>query len=327
MTERGTIKSIVIDVPLPEPIAANLRDRFREIDFTFAGASDRASKLARADAYVHWNLTPNTLAAAPRLRWYQSIAAGVDDDLTPELLARDLIVTNNSGVHASNMAEHVLAMMLAFARRLPFLIHAQTERAWKEQEAHNRMQEIFELGGQTLLVVGYGDIGQRLAHLGSCLGMTVDAVKRSTDGERDQFTREIVPIGDLSRVLGEADHVAICLPLTSATRGLFDARRFEAMKPGAYLYNVGRGQIVDTNALVTALESGRLGGAGLDVTDPEPLPSDSPLWAMPNVIITAHTAGATPHYWQRATEILAANIDRINAGQAPLNLVNQRLGY
>lgn len=321
------IKSIVIDVPLPDPVAKKLADRFPDVDFTFAGDAQRDRKLASADAYVHWNLKPETLAAAPNLRWYQSIAAGVDDDLIPEVLARNLIITNNSGVHATNMAEHVLAMMLAFARRLPFLIRAQVERTWKEQEAHNRMQEIFELNGQTLLVVGYGDIGRRLAQICGCLGMTVDAVKRTTNGETDDVTREIAPIGKLSRLLSTADHVAVCLPLTPETRGLFDAQRFEEMKRGACFYNVGRGQIVDTPALIAALESGRLRGAGLDVTDPEPLPPDSPLWRMENVIITAHTSGATPHYWERATEILATNIERLNTGQPPVNLVNQRLGY
>ncbi|MBN9376698.1 MAG: hypothetical protein J0I40_15180, partial [Cellulomonas sp.] len=151
MAARDRIRSIVIDVPLPSSVAKKLADQFPDVNFAFYGDPDRDAKLAHADAYVHWNIRPETLAAAPNLRWYQSIAAGVDDDLIPEVLARNLIITNNSGVHATNMAEHVLAMMLAFARRLPFLFRAQLEGAWKEQEAHNRMQEIFELGGQTLL--------------------------------------------------------------------------------------------------------------------------------------------------------------------------------
>ncbi|MBN9012716.1 MAG: hypothetical protein J0H25_06655, partial [Rhizobiales bacterium] len=154
------------------------------------------------------------------------------------------------------------------------------------------------------------------------------------EGHRWGFVNEIVPAEklmerawELARLLSTADHVAVCLPLTSETRHLFNTERIAQMKAGAYLYNVGRGQIVDSEALVEALQSGHLGGAGLDVTDPEPLPPYSPLWRMENVVITAHTAGATPHYWERATEILAANIERINAGQPPLNLVNQQLGY
>lgn len=321
------IKAIVIDVPLSERVSAELQARFPDIEFTLTDDPHREAKLAVADAYVNWSLTPETLAAAPNLRWFQSIAAGVESVLTPELLARQLIVTNTSGVHASNIAEHVLALMLAFARRLPFLIRAQVERTWKEEEAHNRMSEIFELNGQTLLIVGYGDIGRRLAQLGAALGMAVAAVKRTADGESDAFTREIAPIGELDRLLAGADHVAICLPLTSETRGLFDAGRFAQMKQGSFIYNIGRGQIIDAGALVDSLQSGHLRGAGLDVTDPEPLPEDSPLWDMENVIITAHTAGATPHYWERAAEILAANIERISSGQPPANLVDQRLGY
>jgi D-2-hydroxyacid dehydrogenase (NADP+) len=321
------IKSIIVDVPLPKSVSKGLQEGFPGIDFTFADDDERNSKLATADAYVNWSISPETLAAAANLKWFQSVAAGVENVLTPDLIRRDLIVTNTSGVHASNIAEHVLAMMLAFARRFPFLFRAQTERKWKEEEAHNRMNEIFELGDQTLLVVGYGDIGQRLARICSALGMTVDAVKRTSNGETDAYAREITPISELPRLLATADHVAICLPLTSETRNLFNAERFAEMKPGSFLYNIGRGQIVDTDALVAALASGHLRGAGLDVTDPEPLPKDHSLWDMENVIITAHTAGATPHYWERAAKIIATNIERFSSDQSPVNLVDQRLGY
>jgi D-2-hydroxyacid dehydrogenase (NADP+) len=321
------IRTMVIDVFLPESVVASLKTEFPQIDFVFPGDSRRPEKIGIAEAYFHWNLPAETLAEAPNLRWYQSVAAGVDSVITPELLARDIIVTNNSGVHASNIAEHVLAMMLVLARHLPGLILAQAKHQWKEEETQGRMGEMFELGDQTLLVVGYGDIGQRLAKIAAGIGMTVDAVKRTTNSDRDAFTREIAPIDDLKRLLATADHVAICLPLTSETRQLFDPERIAAMKTGSFLYNIGRGQIVDQNALIAALQAGHLRGAGLDVTDPEPLPVDSPLWDMDNVIITAHTAGATPHYWERASAILTANINRIMAGETPLNLVNQRLGY
>ena len=134
-------------------------------------------------------------------------------------------------------------------------------------------------------------------------------------------------IDELRAALARADQVAICLPLTAETRGLFDTAALAAMRQGAYLYNIGRGPIVDTAALVASLQSGHLGGAGLDVTDPEPLPADSPLWNMANVIITAHTAGATPRYWDRAIEILETNVERFRAGEPLLNLVDQRAGY
>ena len=321
------IRTMVVDVPLPEPVAAKLTTAFPEIDFVFPGDSRRSKKIGAAEAYFHWSLTSETLAEAPNLRWFQSVAAGVDRVLTPELMSRGIIVTNTSGVHAPNIAEHVLALMLAFARRLPGLIRAQAARQWREDDPQNRMGNIFELDGQTLLVVGYGDIGQRLAKIAYGVGMIVDAVKRTANGESDDFTREIAPINDLKRLLRVADHVAICLPLTGETRRLFDAGAIEAMKPGSFIYNIGRGPIIDQDAMIAALESGRLRGAGLDVTDPEPLPQDSPLWDMPGVIITAHTAGATSRYWDRVLDILIPNIQRINSGQEPLNVVNQQLGY
>ena len=327
MADAIQIRTMVVDVPLPESVVAQLKSEFPEINFVFDGDPRRAEEIRVAEAYFHWNLSAATLAEATNLRWYQSVAAGVDQVITPELVARKIIVTNNSGVHAQNIAEHVLAMMLALARRLPGLVLAQARHEWKEDEADDRMFDIFELSGQTLLVVGYGEIGRRLAMIASGIGMTVDAVKRTTSGERDEHAREIAPISELKRMLAVADHVAICLPLTAETRHLFNAETIAAMKSGSFLYNIGRGPIVETDALVAALQSGRLRGAGLDVTEPEPLPKSSPLWDMTNVIITAHTAGATPHYWERASKILTTNIKRITSGENPLNLVNQQLGY
>lgn len=327
MTDAIQIQTMVIDVPLPHAVADRLTAEFSAIDFVFEGDPRRAAKIGVAEAYYHWNLTAETLAEAPHLRWYQSVAAGVEKVITPELRVRDIIVTNNSGVHAINIAEHVLAMMLAISRLLPGLILAQAQHQWKEDETHHRMSEFVEVGGQTLLVVGYGEIGRHLAKIASGVGMTVDAVKRTTSGETDVFTREIAPIAELRRLLPSADHVAICLPLTPETHGLFDSEMVAAMKPGSFIYNIGRGQILESKALIAALESGHLRGAGLDVTDPEPLPVDSPLWDMKNVLITAHTAGATPHYWERASEILITNIKRISAGETPVNLVDQHLGY
>jgi phosphoglycerate dehydrogenase-like enzyme len=322
------INTMVIDVPLPAAVSARLTAEFPDIDFVFSGDPRRAGKIGIAEAYFHWDLSAETLNEAPNLRWYQSVAAGVERVLTPELLARDIVVTNNSGVHAVNIAEHVLAMMLAISRQLPGLILNQANRHWKdEDDTAERMTEYVEVAGQTLLVIGYGDIGQRLAKIASGIGMTVDAVKRTTSGESDDVTREIAPIGELGRLLGTADHVAICLPLTPETRGLFNAETIAMMKPGSFLYNIGRGQIIENAPLIAALQSGHVRGAGLDVTDPEPLPAESPLWDLKNVLITAHTSGATPHYWERAGEILITNIRRVNLGEMPINIVNQRLGY
>jgi phosphoglycerate dehydrogenase-like enzyme len=270
-----------------------------------------------------WRLSVEELRLAQNLRWVQWIGAGVDDAPLSDLAIRSIVLTNNRGVHANNIAEHVIAMMLALARNIPLLIRAQNEGFWRDVEGRSSVRE---LAKSRLLVVGAGQIGTALAVKAICLGMQVDVVgRRERTLEFDQLAvKSTVELDDL---LSHADHVAICLPLTRETHQMFDLRRLELMKRGAYLYNVGRGPIVDTDALVSLLESGHLGGAGLDVVDPEPLPTDHKLWTIPSVIITAHTAGATPNYWSRAIEILIDNIDRFNAGLPLRNQVDLSLGY
>jgi phosphoglycerate dehydrogenase-like enzyme len=248
----------------------------------------------------------------------------VDDVPLAELAARGIVVTNNSGVHAPNIAEHLMAMMLAFARQLPFLYRGQLAREWRDSTTRPR---VFELSGQTLLVVGLGDIGLALAERAAAFGMRVIGTRRRPEQPAPSTVSRVVATDRLAEVLPEADHVAICLPLTAGTRGLFDAAMLTRMKPTGYLYNIGRGPIVATDALVEALANGGLGGAGLDVTDPEPLPPDSPLWAMDNVLITMHTSGGTPHYWDRALELLVANIDRYERGEELHNRVDPETGY
>jgi phosphoglycerate dehydrogenase-like enzyme len=319
-----TLRTLLVRVPLEERYLARLRDRFPDLDVVVATTDDQfGHRLADADAVVGWRVTAAEIAAAPRLKWVQTIGAGVEDVIVPELAARGIVLTNNSGVHAPNIAEHLLSLMLAFARRLPHQIRGQVAHEWRDESGR---RGLFELGGQTLIVVGLGDIGQALASRANALGMRVIGVRRR-GLEATKGVERVVAIGELASGLAEADHVAICLPLTAETRGLFDAAVIEAMKPGAYLYNIGRGPIVITEALIEGLRTGHLGGAGLDVTDPEPLPNDSPLWDLENVIITSHTSGATPRYWDRAIAILESNIARFRAGDPLLNVVDLDAGY
>ncbi|MDP9365977.1 MAG: D-2-hydroxyacid dehydrogenase [Chloroflexota bacterium] len=322
MAERR-LETVVVAVPLTEGHLARLRERFPDVRFVVADERPAPDELRDADAVVAWRLDAEQAAGAPRLRWWQTGGAGVERMPLRELAARDVTITNNSGVAAPNIAEHLLAMMLAFARGVPALVRAQAERRWKDEAARDR---VFELGGQTLLLVGLGEIGLATAARAKPFGMRVVGARR-TEGDPPPGIDEVVPMARLDEALGRADHVAISLPLTERTRGLFDAGRFAAIKPGAHLYNVGRGGTVETAALVAALESGRLAGAGLDVTDPEPLPADSPLWGMPNVLITAHTSGATPRYWDRGVEVLEENIRRYLAGEELLNAVDAGEGY
>jgi D-2-hydroxyacid dehydrogenase (NADP+) len=250
--------------------------------------------------------------------------AGVERYELAQIAARGVMLTNSSGVSAPNMAEHVLGMMVALTRCFPRLLRAQIQRQWRDQATH---REVGELLGQTVLVVGIGEIGRAVAQRAAAFGMRVNGLRRRAGEPAPAGFDHVFAIGDFHAALADADHVVVTVPSTSRSRGLFDAAAFAAMKPGAAIYNVGRGPVIDTAALIAALESGHLGGAGLDVTDPEPLPADSPLWDMENVLITAHTSGATPRYWERQAALIAENIQRIQRGDAPRNLVDLEAGY
>jgi len=330
------LRTIVIAMSVPAAILTRFRTEFPEVRFVVPGedaATDENSVAVRAmpteddvkdaDAIVGWELPSPLLQAANRLRWMHAAGAGVERYDLGQIAARGVMLTNSSGVSAPNMAEHVLGMMIALTRRFPRLLRAQIQREWRDEATH---REVAELQGQTVLIVGIGEVGRAVAQRAAAFGMRVNGLRRRSDAPPAGFD-QIFAIGDFHAAVADADHVVVTLPNTPRSRGLFDAAAFAAMKPGAAIYNVGRGQVIDTSALIVALESGHLGGAGLDVTDPEPLPVDSPLWEMENVLITAHTSGATPRYWERQANLIAENIRRIQHGELPCNLVDLEAGY
>lgn len=315
---------MVINLAEAPQVVQMLQAAFPAIAFVAVTDETRlADAMPGAEALLTWNVTPDALRQADRLRWVQAVSAGVERFLTPGFRERGLILTNTSGVHAINIAEHVLALMLAFARNLPLHLASQRRHEWQHGARRND-GPVFELHGQTVLVAGMGDLGLALAERARCLGMEVIGVRRLPS---DGAPYRVVPTARLLDVLPEADHVVDTLPLTAATRGLFDTAAFAAMKPGAYFYNVGRGPTADTAALTHALQSGHLGGAGLDVVDPEPLPDESPLWDMPNVIITSHTSGSSLHMLARIGALVVENIRRYTHDEPLLNVVNQADGY
>ncbi len=269
------------------------------------------------------HLAPALLAKAPTLRWYQQWGAGADWLMRhPEIAERDFIITNASGVHAIQISEHILAFLLAFARRLPDAVRAQSQRRWQKQ----RHDDVFELAGKTLLLIGVGAIGERTARLAAALGMRVLGIRRNPMGT----VPGVEQIGGPDRLhafLSQADFVALTVPLTGETRKMIGESELRLMKRTAYLVNIGRGGTIDEAALVRALREGWIAGAGLDVFEKEPLPADSPLWDMPNVIITAHYAGSTPAYDERAMAIFLDNLRRYMAGEPLRNVVDKRLGY
>lgn len=320
MTDDPVLRQFGILFDLPGQVVENLRVRFPDIEFVTSSAGDNLSCLETSEAILAWRLQESDVDQAPALRWVQWIGAGVESAPLTALERRGIILTNNSGVHATNIAEHVLSMMLAFTRNLPALFAAQARREWSHATSRDG---IGELSGSHLLIVGAGRIGSALADRAEALGQHVTLVGRLPRSGR----RPVHGIDELDDLLPHADHVAICLPLTPQTHGLFSADRLQRMKSGGRIYNIGRGSIIDTEALVAALNQGTIGGAGLDVTDPEPLPEDHPLWSAPNTIITAHTSGSTPRYWDRAYDILCDNIERFRTGQPLRNVVRYDLGY
>ncbi|UXY16061.1 D-2-hydroxyacid dehydrogenase [Chitiniphilus purpureus] len=286
--------------------------------------TDDWSVLADVDALWPGIDTPSgdtLLRLAPRLRWLQAFGAGVERWLTPAFVQRDIVLTNASGIHGVQIAEHTLSLLLAFARGLPALVRGQ------HAPLHHPRLGQFELAGQTLAIIGFGRIGEALAARAAALGLTVIGVRRRHQGALPAGVTRLAGLAALPQVLAVADHVVSVLPLTPQTRGFFDAGRFARFKPGSHFYNVGRGASVDHAALARALADGRIAGAGLDVTDPEPLPPDHPLRRLPNVLLTAHTAGASPHYQSRALAIALDNLSRFQAGQPLVNVVDKRAGY
>lgn len=302
---------------------ARLRAQFPSVDFHYC-MDDAAwmQSAPKANIILSKRWPAEAMKQTHALRWVQAGTAGVDHLLRSDLPGRGVTITNSSGAHGDPISELILAHMLAFATGLNTAIRAQGERRYIQKEV---AQTKFELVGQTLCVIGLGDIGGALARKADALGMRVIGVRRSTQlvpGVSQVFTTS-----QLSGALGQADHVALCLPLTNHTRHYIGADELKAMRPTAYIYNVGRGASIDESALVEALKNGVIAGAGLDVTDPEPVPQDSPLWQMPNVILSQHTSGTSPHNANRVTELFAANLARYLANEPLHQLIDPARGY
>ncbi len=265
------------------------------------------------------------LLRARNLRWYQQWAAGANWLLRyPEAAEMDFVLTSASGVHAIPISEHIFALLLAFARMIDQSVRCQTRGEWMPDE--QKKKNVFELAGKTMVLIGVGAIGERTARVATAFGMRVLGVRRNPDRGAAGVEAMFGP-DRLLDVLPEADFVVITVPLTEETRGMIGERELRAMKPTAYLVNIGRGGTVDESALVRALEEGWIAGAGLDVFETEPLPEDSPLWRMENVIVTAHYAGFNPHYDERAMAIFLDNLRRYRAGEPLRNVVDKKLGY
>ena len=271
------------------------------------------------------SLRPDQFAVARQLRWIHAPTAAVHQLLFPELVNSDVIVTNSSEVHGPVVAEHVVALIFALAKKIPQAIRLQQKRQWGQEAIWSARPR--EIAGATLGLIGLGSIGVRLAGMASALGMRVIAVREHVEKPKPEGVDAVFPSSALHDLLAQSDFVVVAAPLTPATRGLINAARIAAMKPDAYLINVGRGPQVDEHALADALRSRRIAGAALDVFEQEPLPTDSPLWELDNLLITPHTAGLTEKLWQRHYELFSENLGRYLAHQPLLFVVDKQKGY
>ncbi|HEX9708324.1 MAG TPA: D-2-hydroxyacid dehydrogenase [Steroidobacteraceae bacterium] len=291
------------------------------------GAADRTGavrEVADADAVIG-PCTAEVVQAGPRLRWIQHLYAGVEGCIgIPGFADRGIVLSNMQKIAGPVMSEHVLAFMFALARGFATYVPAQTRGEWADEAVpENRM---WSLEGKTLLVAGLGGIGSEVARRAHALGMIVIAT-RNTPREKPPYVSEQGLSADLPGFVSRADVIVNALPLTPETKGVFDRRIFDAAKRGALFINVGRGGTVVTADLVAALQDGRIGGAGLDVTDPEPLPADHPLWRAPNVLITPHVAAATDLGEEPRWLIARENLRRYVAGGKLLSEVDVKRGY
>lgn len=333
---------VLITLPFSEDLIAQLRETSPRLKVTATKArrsEDVPAELwAQAEVLYTDSILP-TQEQAPNLRWIQFHWAGVDHVADQPILRNpDLVATTLSGAAATQMAEYAVMMMLNLGHRLPDLINYQKKGEWP-RDRWERFSPL-ELRDSTVGIVGYGSIGRQIANLLFPFGAIVLATKRdpmhpedngyTPEGQGDpggDLVYRLYPAQALRSMLKECDFVVVSVPLTKETRKLIGPEELEAMKPGAYLVDISRGGVVDSSALLSALKDKRIAGAALDVHSEEPLPSDSPFWKLPNVIITPHISGNTPHYNERALDLFIENINRYLAGLPLYNRFYPDKGY
>ncbi|PYT31989.1 MAG: hydroxyacid dehydrogenase [Acidobacteria bacterium] len=278
-----------------------------------------------ADVILRWSadltVFEQVWRMAPRVRWVHSCSAGLDGVLFPELAASPVPLTNARGVFSEILGEFAIGAVLFFAKDFRRLVRSQMAGVWDEFDT-------VEIHGQSVGIVGYGDIGRAVAWRAHALGMKVLALRRRPELARDDpYVTEAFGADRKHELLARSDYVVAAMPLTPKTRGMIGQPEFEAMKSNAVLINIGRGPVVDEAALVRALESKRMRGAALDVFDNEPLPAGHPFYKLDNVLLSPHAADHTPDWKERTMRLFLENFERFRRGEPLLNIVDKRLGY
>jgi phosphoglycerate dehydrogenase-like enzyme len=283
--------------------------------------------LREAEITFTLSLRPEQFNLARNLRWIHAPTAAVHQFLFTELVKSDVVLTNSREVHGPVVAEHVIALIFALAKKIPQAAALQLNHAWGQEAMWNETPRLREVAGATLGLIGVGSIGERVARMASALGMRVIAVREHVEKGRPDGVEAIFAPSQLDQFLGQSDFVVVAAPLLAATEKLINAARLSQMKPDAYLINVGRGPQVDELALAEALHRRQIAGAALDVFECEPLPPDSPLWSTPNLLITPHTAGLAEKLWDRHYELFSDNLRRYLEGQPLRYVVDKQKGY
>jgi phosphoglycerate dehydrogenase-like enzyme len=322
-----SIQQPVVQWQIPVEGVETLRKRFPHLQFVHATSDEqRAQGLSDCDAAYTWILRERELAQAPKLRWVHTSAVAVETLCLPELFARGVAVSNTRGVQAVPIAEHVLAVTLALAKQIPFVLENQQRARWAQNDFMGERLP-WLLKGRTLGLIGVGTIGSEIAKRAESFGMRVIALRRRPAYGTIGHVERVYGKEDLDDFLGQCHVLVICAPLTPETHSMLGAAQFAQLPKGAVVVNVGRAKIIDTDALVDALHRGHLAGASLDVFPQEPLPPEHPLWKSPNVILTPHTSGFRQGHWDEVVELFGDNLDRWLRGEPLKFRVEPELGY
>ena len=312
---------------VPSWFADRLRKDFPAIHVIHLPDYSRVdAELPDTDIAVTWTIKPEQVLAARKLRWIHSPAAAVHTLIIPEIIHSDITITNGRDVHGPVVAEHVIALIFALAKKIPEAVRLQQKREWGQQRMWDELPRVREVAGATVGLIGLGSIGRAVAKSAKALGMRVIAAREHPE-KGSEGADVVFGAAQTDEVFRAADYVVLAAPITQNMTAIANARRLALMKPDACLINVGRGPLVDHAALATALREKKIGGAVLDVFDKEPLASDSPLWDLPNLLITPHTAGLTVKVWERHYAMYSENLRRYLEGKSLLAVVDKQKGY
>jgi len=311
----------------PDWFGSRLQREFPQIEVLQLPDYKRVdAEIPGAEIAITWSVRPEQIKAARKLRWIHSPAAAVHQLMFPELVNSGITLTNAREAHGPVVAEHVIAQIFALAKKIPDAVRLQQKREWGQQRMWDELPRVREIAGATVGLIGLGSIGRSVARSAKALGMRVIAAREHAE-KGSEVADAVYGPTETDEIFRQADYVVLAAPITESTKGIANAERLSLMKPDACLINVGRGPLVDETALATALREKKIGGAALDVFPNEPLPPESPLWDLPNLLITPHTAALTEKLWERHYALFSENLRRYLNNQPLLAVVDKKKGY